>query len=77
MGEVYDARVETVEKVQRVLERDADHGLPSVDQVVVWVDHYGLFDGEYRTFQNINVRRRWVLQRLDDGPWRITTIQSL
>ncbi|HWL40953.1 MAG TPA: hypothetical protein VNO75_12020 [Gemmatimonadaceae bacterium] len=77
MGDVYDARVDSVEKVQRVLERDADHGLPNVDQVVVWVDHYGLFDGEYRTFQNINVHRRWVLQRLDGGPWKITSIQSL
>jgi hypothetical protein len=77
MGEVYDARVEKVEKVKRVLERSSDNGLPNVDQVVVWVDHYGLFDGEYRTFQNVNVHRQWVLQRLDDGPWRITSIQSL
>jgi hypothetical protein len=77
MGEVYDARVERVEKTTRVLERSAENGLPNVDQVVVWVDHYGFFDGEYRTFQNINVRRRWVLQRLDEGPWRITSIQGL
>jgi len=77
MGEVYDARVEKVEKVRRVLERSPENGLPNVDQVLVWVDHYGLFDGEYRTFQNINVRREWVLQRLDEGPWRITSIQSL
>jgi hypothetical protein len=77
MGEVYDARVERVEKTRRVIERTADNGLPAVDQVVVWVDHYGLFDGEYRTFQNVNIHRQWVLQRLDDGPWRITNIQSL
>jgi hypothetical protein len=77
MGEVYDARVERVEKIRRVLARDDDNGLPNVDQVVVWVDHYGLFDGEYRTFQNVNVHRQWVLQRLDEGPWRITSIQAL
>jgi hypothetical protein len=77
MGEVYDARVERVERVQRVLERDRDNGLPNVDQVVVWVDHYGLFDGEYRAFQNVNVHRKWVLQRLDEGPWKITSIQGL
>ena len=76
-GEVYDARVEKVEKIRRVLERSAENGLPDIDQVVVWVDHYGLFDGEYRTFQNVNVRREWVLQRLDAGPWRIASIQSL
>ena len=62
-------------KVEHVIH--AENGLPNVDQVVVWVDHYGLFDGEYRTFQNVNVRRRWVLQRLDEGPWKITSIQGL
>jgi hypothetical protein len=36
-----------------------------------------LFDGEYRTFQNVNVHRQWVLQRLDEGPWRITSIHGL
>jgi hypothetical protein len=77
MGEVFDARVERVEKVQRVIEGNTENGLPNVDQAVVWVDHYGLFDGEYRVFQNVTVHRRWVLQRLDEGPWRITTIQSL
>jgi hypothetical protein len=77
MGEVYDARVEKVGTVQRVLEHSDDNGLPNVDQVVVWVDHYGLFDGEYRTFQNVNVHRHWVLQRLDEGPWRITSIHGL
>ena len=77
MGEVYDARVERVERVRRVLEHSAGNGLPNVDEVVVWVDHYGLFDGEYRTFQNTTVHRQWVLQRLDEGPWRITSIQGL
>jgi hypothetical protein len=77
MGEVFDARVERVELVKRVLERSAENGLPNVDQVVVRVDHYGLFDGEYRTFQNVNVHRQWLLQRLDEGPWRITSIQGL
>jgi hypothetical protein len=77
MGDVYDARIDEIEQPRRVLTRDAANGLPNVDEVVVWVDHYGLFDGEYRTFQNINVNRRWVLQRLDDGPWKIVSAQNL
>jgi hypothetical protein len=77
MGEVHDARVSHVDKIRRVVSRDAATGLPDVDQAVVWVDHYGLFDGEHRVFQNVNVNRRWVLQRLDDGPWRIVSIQHL
>lgn len=77
MGEVLDARVSHVEKVRRILSRSDGNGLPDVDQVVVWVDHYGLFEGEHRTFQQAGVNRRWVLQRLDGGPWKIVTIQSL
>jgi len=77
MGEVHDVRVDRVERVRRVLEADAGAGIPAVDQVVAWVAHYGLFDGEHRVFQNVNVNRRWVLERLDGGPWRIVSIQSL
>jgi hypothetical protein len=77
MGEVHDVRVERVEPVRRVLDGDAGAGIPAVDQVVAWVDHYGFFDGEHRVFQNVNVNRRWVLERLDGGPWRIVSIQSL
>jgi hypothetical protein len=76
-GDVYDARVEQVERIERVLAGDPATNLPSVDEVTVWVDHYGLFDGEYRAFQSINVNRRWTLQRLDGGPWKITSVQSL
>lgn len=76
-GDVYDARVSHAEKVRRVLARADGNGLPDVDQVVVWVDHYGLFEGEHRTFQRAGINRRWVLQRIDDGPWRILTIQEL
>jgi hypothetical protein len=77
VGEVLDVRISRVEKVRSILSRAENDGLPDVDQVVVWVDHYGLFDGEERAFQNVNVNRRWPLQRIDGGPWRIGTIQTL
>jgi len=77
MKEVYDTRVDYVEEPRRVLAGNETNGLPNVDQVMVWVDHYGFFDGEYRTFQNINVNRRWLLQRLNEGPWKIVSAQSL
>ncbi len=76
-GKVYDVRVSHLEKVRRVFARADGNGLPDVDQVVAWIDHYGLFESEYRTFQQAGVNRRWVLQRLDGGPWKIVTIQSL
>jgi hypothetical protein len=74
---VLDARVGKVEPVRRILARDTGDGLPDVDQAVVWVDHYGEFEGEYRSFVDISVNRGWTLQRLDEGPWMIVSVQSL
>lgn len=76
LGEVLDARVERVEPVKRVLER-SDGDLPQVEQVRVWVDHFGRFDGEVRAFRNLSVNREWILQRLDGGPWKIVSLQNL
>jgi hypothetical protein len=75
MGEVLDARVERVEAAWRVLERL--DGLPEVEQVRVWVDHFGRFDGEVRAFKSLSVRREWILQRLNGGPWKIVSLQHL
>ena len=74
-GPVFDARVERVERVRRVF--SAADGLPNLDEVIVWVDHFGQFDGEYRAFVDINVNRRWTLQRLDEGPWKILSLDHL
>ena len=74
---VYDVRLASLGPVRRVVEAAGDAGRPAVDQVVCFVDHVGCFDGEYRTFMTSFVHRRWVLQRRDNGPWRITETQSL
>lgn len=76
-GEVYEARVEKVERVRCILTKDTQNALPYLEEVTVWVDHYGLFDGEYRRFQSVNVNREWVLQRVDGGPWKIASVQNL
>lgn len=76
-GQVLDARVASVGRVRRVVSRTDHPDLPDIDRVVVWVDHYGEFDGEHRSFQDVNVHRRWELERLDGGPWRIVSLQSL
>src|SRR5207248_3032846 len=77
MDKVYDARVASVDRVQRILTRDPALGLPDVDQVTVWVDHVGLFDGEYRVFVNADVHREWLLQRANGNPWKISSVQHL
>lgn len=77
LGEVLDARIERVDPVKTVLAREAEHGLPQVEQVRVWVDHFGRFDDGVYAFKNLMVNREWVLQRIDAGPWRIVSVQSL
>lgn len=77
LKEVYDSRVSKVSDIITLAEENAELGTPRVQQVTVYVDHIGLFDGEYRPFNNINVTRPWTLQRLGDGPWRIVDIRHL
>ncbi len=76
-GDVYDARISRVERPRVILEANPDLDVPKVEQLRVYVDHFGKFDGEYRAFANVNVNRRWTLQRLDDGPWKIADLQHL
>lgn len=76
-GEVYDARIARVERPRVILEADPDLDVPRVEELKVYIDHFGKVDGEYRAFSNVNVNRRWTIQRLDDGPWKIADVQHL
>ena len=78
LDQVYDVRVDKTGTIRRILQKDDEIGYPDIDEVDVFVDHYELADnGKYRTFLDANVRRKWTLQRLDGGPWRITTVQVI
>lgn len=77
LGDVYDARVSRVDRVRVLAQGDPRQERPRVEEVVVWLDHVGLFDGEYRTFTGVAVTRRWPLQRLDGGPWKIVEPRRL
>ena len=63
--------------VRRLFDADAKLGVPSVDQVVAYLDIFGRFDDEYRSFNHFTVHRRRVLQRIANGPWRIVEIQGI
>jgi hypothetical protein len=76
-SDVYDARVGRVGPVRKILHKDESKSLPDAEEVHVFVDHYGLFGNEYRVFVNMNVNRRWTLQRLNNGPWRIINVEHL
>jgi hypothetical protein len=80
MDYLYDARVARVDRVRTLREPGLEDGGPAADEVDVLVDHVGLADpetGEYRVFTDSRVFRRWRLQRLDGGPWRITEPRRL
>ena len=74
---VCDVQVDKTGPVRRLINKDEDAGYPNVDEVDVFVDHYEKIGAKYRTFLDVNVRRKWILQRLDEGPWRITTVQVI
>ncbi len=52
-------------------------GLRPVDQVIVEVEHIGQFGDEFRAFSKTGLNRIWTLQRVDGGPWRITSEQGI
>lgn len=74
---LYDVRVDKTSRIRRIIQKNSEAGLPDIDEVDVFVDHFELVDGKYRSFLDVNVRRKWTLQRLDEGPWRITTVQPI
>nr|MDO8114202.1 hypothetical protein [Candidatus Sigynarchaeota archaeon] len=79
MSTVVDARVNRVSPITRVIEKDAAAGISSVDEATVWIDHIGKLEKEkdYRVFTNVNVKRCWTVQRIDDGPWKIASMGHL
>jgi hypothetical protein len=52
-------------------------GPRTVEEVRLRVNHIGRIGQEFRTFAGGDLHRKWTLQRLDDGPWRIVDAQAL
>lgn len=73
------ARVSTAKTVFDVTTQPENRGTAGEDaprlvqEVRVLVNHIGKVGSEFRTFAGSMLHRRWDLQRLDDGPWRITS----
>jgi len=84
LDDVYAAEVAQVSPARVVYDADrqpsgvGDEDDPRiVEEVRVIVNHVGKFEGGYRTFASATLKRKWTLQRLDDGPWRIVDAQGL
>jgi hypothetical protein len=72
LKDVYGAPVVWVGEPRDLTRGDEFEGAPRLQEVEVWLDHIGLFDGEHRAFTSPFLHRQRILQRLNDGPWRIT-----
>lgn len=77
LDKIFDVRVRWIGDPRVIIRGDEAPGLPRIEEVSAELDHFGLFEGEYRSFNVVDVRRMWSLQRRDGGPWRIASRQSL
>lgn len=76
-GRLWDARVAWIGEPRVVTRGDEFPGASRVEEVEAELQHIGKFDGEYRGFLDVTVHRWWTLQRIDNGPWRIATLQGI
>ncbi|HYH99419.1 hypothetical protein [Hyalangium sp.] len=76
-GRLWDARVAWIGEPRVITSGNEFAGAPRVEEVEAEIEHVGQFEGEYRGFLDVTVHRWWVLQRIDNGPWRIATLQGI
>jgi hypothetical protein len=77
LNTIYDARVIYTVPVKTIIHANIEKGVPKVEQVKLVVDHVGKFGEHYSSVSNVYVHRKWILQRLDDGPWKVKELQGL
>jgi hypothetical protein len=76
---VAEVRVAWVGEPVSITDGSAFPGAFRIDEVAAKLDHIGddNGDGNYRVFADVTVSCDWRLQRVDGGPWRIATVQSI
>ncbi len=74
---VADVRAVWADDVRLVSSPDAFPGAPRIEATEVEVEHWGVFDGQTHAFMATGLNRRWPLQRVDGGPWRIARAQNI
>lgn len=77
LGEVYGIEAVWVDDPRVLFSGNEFEGAPRIEEVTVEIDHIGNFDGEYATFSKPSFNRFWPLQRVNNGPWRITSTQGI
>lgn len=77
LDRLYGARLDWVGEPITLTRGDEFPGAPKVEEVPVFLNHIGLFDGKYELFRDVSVHPFWKLQRLDGGPWRVSSWQGI
>lgn len=77
LDNVFDVRVALVSTPLVLVTPQMIKSAPTVEKIRVEIRHIGSFDGVYRSFVNSTVHPEWFLQRVNNGPWRITSNQEL
>ncbi|MEP6620745.1 MAG: hypothetical protein ABJE47_15580 [bacterium] len=78
LGKVADARVVWTDDIVHVTDAAEYPGAPLIEEAMVELEHIGEAPtGGYRAFKDVTVVRAWALQRVNAGPWRITSVQGL
>ena len=77
LKDVYGIEVVWVSDPRDVIASHDFEGAPHIEEVTAEIDHIGSFDGEYRAFSLPSFNRFWTLQRVNGGPWRITSVQGI
>ena len=83
MDDIFAIEVARVGAVRTVFDAAAQAGSrgqggpTKVEEVFIKINHIGKVGDEFRTCALPMTRRRWELQRLDNGPWRITSTYAI
>ena len=77
LKQIYGLEVAWIDDPRTITTGKEFPNAPRIEEVAVEISVIGTFDGEYRKFAGVSVARLWSLQRIDNGPWRISSVQRL
>lgn len=78
LDRVVDMRPVWVDDARALIPGDRYPGQQRLEEVTVEMQHVGPAPGGgYWAFSDVSVHRWWKLQRLGDGPWRISSLQAI
>ena len=77
LGRAADVRVSWVDNPVAVVSGKEFEGAPRIEEVLIEVEHLRVKDTVFQVFQAVGYTRFWTLQRINDGPWRVTSVNGI